>query len=41
MTEGLVLREREQLAEKLAKIDRHKNVDPTMANLAAGIIRVR
>jgi SNF2 family DNA or RNA helicase len=41
MTEGLILREREQLAEKLAKIDRHKNVDPTMANLAAGIIRVR
>lgn len=41
MTEGLILREREQLAEKLAKVQRHKNVDPTMSNLAAGIIRVR
>lgn len=40
MTEGLIRREQEQLREKLARIQGYREVDPSIAVLSVGIIRV-
>lgn len=40
MTQGLLRKEEDQLRTKLAIIDQRRVVDPTMVQLAAGVIRV-
>lgn len=40
MTEGLIHKEREQLEDKLSRINRSRLVDPTVSLLATGVIRV-
>lgn len=40
MTEGLIRKEEEQLRTKLERIVKRQQVDPTMIQLAAGVIRV-
>jgi hypothetical protein len=40
MTEGLIRKEQEQLQTKLDRIARRQQVDPTMIQLAVGVIRV-
>src|SRR5207248_1684343 len=40
MTEGLIRKEEEQLRTKLERIAKREQVDPTMSQLAVGVIRV-
>lgn len=40
MTRGLIAKEEEHLKDKLSRIERYRSVSPTVATLAAGVIRV-
>lgn len=40
MTEGLIRKEEEHLRAKIDRVSRRRNVDPTMVQLALGVIRV-
>jgi predicted site-specific integrase-resolvase len=40
MTEGLIRKEQEQLKQKIKRVEKRRDIDPTMVHLALGVIRV-
>jgi Helicase conserved C-terminal domain len=40
MTEGLIRKEQEQLKQKIQRVEKRRDIDPTMVHLALGVIRV-